>query len=338
MTKIPFHQTKGIRSFTVLALAAVAVLFFSCSAQEEESLQTAAGDGPAKVEPLYFSVSCEGSSETRGTPQEEDLNGEFIVLGSTYTGDWDGTQTMNFIYNGTVVDNGSYWRTVMGFAVPNAGTNMRFFAYFPDFDEDEGNGASPITLSSQVNPGMPYFSYVVPDSAQQQKDLMVALTDQVTSTGSLKNNPVDLTFKHLLTAVRFKVDNSCPKGFITKIVIKDVKYMGDYTFGNASWTAIGTSVKTVTMKTRLVTGMGMDDQVSDAFMLMPQTLGSTAKIQITFNNGRDYTLETAIDGKEWAQGKLTTYTIKMSSLKQMALTAEVQNWGRGKNLSYDTTY
>ena len=338
MTQNPFYQTKGIRGFavTVLTLAATAV-FCSCSTQDEDTPQAAAESHAAKVEQLQFRVSCEGS-ETRGTPQEEDLIGDFAVLASTYTGDWDGTQTMNFVYNGLVQDQGDRWGTVGGYTVPDVGTNMRFFAYFPDFDEEEAS-AVPITLSPQYNPGMPFFSYVVPDDAAKQQDLMVALTDQLTSTGSLKDNPIDLTFKHLLTAVRFKADASCPKGLITKIVIKDVKYMGDYTFGNASWTAIGTSVKSVTMSPRLATGAGSNtDAVSDAFMLMPQTLGASAKVQVTFNNGRDYVLETSVGGKEWAQGKLTTYTIKMSSLKQMTLTASVQDWGRGKNLSYDTTY
>ncbi|MBQ8712573.1 MAG: fimbrillin family protein [Prevotella sp.] len=339
MAQNPFYQTKGIRGFTVTALTlAATAVFCSCGTQNEDAPQAAAESHAAKVEQLQFRVSCEGS-ETRGTPQEVELNGEFAILGATYAGDWNGTQSMNYIYNGTVVDNGSYWRTVTGYAVPDAGTNMRFFAYFPAYVDVSGSDSEvPLTLSAQVNPGMPYLSYDVPTDAAQQHDLMVALTDQLTSTGSLKDAPIDLTFKHLLTAVCFKVDASCPQGLITKIVITDVKYRGDYTFGNETWTAIGTSVKTVTMSTRLVSGVDDDTQVSDAFMLMPQTLGASAKVQVTFNNGRDYVLETSVGGKEWAQGKLTTYTIKMSSLKQMTLTASVQDWGRGKNLSYDTTY
>ena len=72
--------------------------------------------------------------------------------------------------------------------------------------------------------------------------------------------------------------------------------------------------------------------------MMPQSLGSNAYVGITFDNGRIYTFRKSLENVLWEPGKIVTYNIKITSLKDLTLTVTIKDWEVGDTFNWTSTF
>lgn len=165
------------------------------------------------------------------------------------------------------------------------------------------------------------ISYVTPDDAEDQSDLLFASAEQ--SLGSSDKNEVHLTFKHLLTAVRFKVGpQQLPMSRIINIVIEGISSGGVYDMKTGNWTISDTRGMCSCPLNYDITGL--ENTIINGgdytFMLLPQKLTPDAKVTIIFEDLLDP--EHPITGHKsltarlatattpaWEAGQCVTYTL-----------------------------
>lgn len=125
---------------------------------------------------------------TRGTPVGKDnFYDKFHVLAY-----WskNGTLVDQFYMDEDAANNGSVWSTDQIYYWPGADHSFQFYAWAPT---DAGG------LTTPSSPQEKSLAYTVPEAAADQKDIVVATTDEIQGDN---NAAVPLTFKHICTAVR----------------------------------------------------------------------------------------------------------------------------------------
>ncbi len=142
------------------------------------------------------------------------------------------------------------------------------------------------------------FTYEVPATASEQKDLIAAAN----VVGSGYRAPVKLNFNHALTAVRFKTEESG----VASVKISGVNNTGTYTIGKNWSEQSGSASYTVTDL----------NASTSTLMLIPQTLPEGAEIVLEYSDGSS--IKKSIAGKEWKAGKMITYTLKKKGSKPVA--------------------
>lgn len=190
----------------------------AASAAQTSDVLTLQSDGSADTLFLQVSVSegidgarfVQPESGTRAAPVTgSSFYDSFGVLASAYTGSWSETSCLpDYMYN-VEVTKASSWTT--SYRWPS-GRTLGFFAYAP-------YNCEGVVLSGEDVPGSPTITYTVPDDVTKQKDLLVA-----TKLGaSASDGTADLSFKHALTAVKFKWGTLPSMQFkIKKITIRGV--------------------------------------------------------------------------------------------------------------------
>lgn len=298
------------------------------------------------MKPIVFKVNLKSKwnnndaeqSGSRGVPFNT-LYDSFGVF-SSYHEDYErDTIRMNYMYDtesGEVLDS---WQTYTTFAMPPALKGMRFFAYYPYQADDAEVKYIRFNDGNPKKQGAPFFDFSIPDSVQLQPDLMVA-DYEMNSNDLIAGDTIKFTFHHLLTAVRFTVDSSVPKGRIRNITISNVISGGTYYFGDIPYFLPYDTLKSYSMDTDIritATSVGKlsDDQ---AFLMMPQSLGADAEVSITFDNGRIYTLKKSLADVLWEAGKIVTYNIKITSLKDLTLTASIKDWEVGDTFNWNSSF
>lgn len=230
---------------------------------------------------------------------------------------------------------------------------VRFFAYAPY----HGQG---ITLSPRTQSGTPTLSYVTPSSVASQQDVVMnaAAVDVAKATA----DPIDMEFRHLLAAVRFKLGSPIQAGTIKKITIDGVKYKGTYDWATNQWTLDDETTSftfTANQPTTDGNNQPLVDQLvgtdNDVFLVPPQALGEDTKAVITLqfdNNGTptevDLTANLYTQGlvRQWEQSHTTTYTITTGDLSfdyvfevvedELDYDLDGDNNGDEENLPYNT--
>ena len=231
----------------------------------------------------------------------------FGVLAWAYQGEWNNTQTPNYIDNAKATAGSTYYGFNPPYFWPGDAYNMAFFAYAP-YDEDR-------TIFSKKE-GVPTLTYSVPTDIKEQKDLLACWRKDVDGN---KRDTVKLNFSHLCTAIKFKVGKGLENA-ITSISIKNVYGSGTYSVADGKWTPTGEANGTYTLTidskntsegTELTTG-------ENVFMMIPQTLPDGAEIEVTFmENGQEQTLTASIsDKKEWEKGHTIIYTISRTEVTE----------------------
>lgn len=177
--------------------------------------------------------------------------------------------------------------------------------------------ASGATITSEAA-GTQKLAYTVPDAASAQNDILMGYYK-----GNGNNSgTASITFYHPLTAVKFVVGEMEDVSAITNISLKGV-YAGGNTTQNAagtSFTWVGTtSTKTVS---QAVTGdlPSKDEQVGEAFLLIPQTLTEAASVEVTINatiNGAPAELIATLSSGQWKAGYTNIYTLGYSKLNYL---------------------
>lgn len=221
---------------------------------------------------------------------------------------WNNSQTPNFM-NNIEITKSSGWTT--DYYWPGINKKVAFFAYAPYRNIN-------ISFPSFFF-GAPTFSYTVPTQVKEQKDLLAV--DKVDLIGNgAGNTPVDLTFKHILTAVKFEVRDILP-GTIKKISLKNIIRTAKYTIGGAGWKShehypLWEYSQDMNFSVDGTPNVPITDGET-TFMMIPQTLPAGAKIEVIFVDDlthTEHTLSASIEGQSWPIGKTVMYRISKSSI------------------------
>lgn len=328
----------------VVSLVTIFGSFVLSSCNKDDGMGTPdANKTPESVmKPIAFKVNLKSywnnKAESRGVPYNT-LDESFGVFASYHEDYERDTIRMNYMYDtesGEVMDA---WQTYTPFSMPPPMKGMRFFAYYPYQDEDAEIKYIRINDGNKNHQGAPFFDFSIPDSVLAQPDLMVA-DCEMTSDRLIAGDTIKFTFHHLLTAVRFTVDSSVPKGRIRNVTIGNVVSGGTYYYGDTPVFMAYDTLKTYSMDTDIrisATSVGTFSE-DQAFLMMPQSLGSNAYISITFDNGRIYTFKKTMADVLWEPGKIVTYNIKITSLKDLTLTATIKDWEVGDTFNWTSSF
>ena len=278
----------------VFALAGMMALS-SCSSNEEE---LAVGKRP-----IVFGSVLADVHEGRAT-LATNLGGTIGIFGYKYGKDtWTGTtETPNFMYKEVATStNNTTWTTANSYFWPDDNTKqLRFFGYAPASAFSGTNG----TFASSATLGMPTFmGYTVPTNNAEQIDLMFGESNEYLSAGT---GSVTINFHHILSAITFSLGANSA-GTIQSVKLKGVPYTGTY---SASTTGGSWAVEPVP-------GVGANEYsggLSAVFLMIPQTLPSTARLEVAYTDGNSngHTLTYSLNGITWQMGKKYDYTINIA--------------------------
>ena len=256
---------------------------------------------------------------TRGTPVGKDnFYTKFHVLAY-----WrkNGTPVDQFYMNtnasnvGASVGTGAIWSTEQIYYWPGADHSFQFYAWAPT---DAGG------LTTPSSPQDKSLAYTVPEAATDQKDIVVATTNEIQGDN---NAAVPLTFKHICTAVRFAVGSQMQPGSIKSVALKGVKNAGTYDMAGGTWSIGNATVDFSQTLNKETTGTEANgDAITSpegTFMMLPQTLPAGATVEVVFTNasGVDRTLAASIGNTVWTMG--TTVTYKLSITPEYEMNIEV---------------
>lgn len=221
-----------------------------------------------------------------------------------------------FFANEPVSERGDCWMTAQPYYWPTGkGLSLSFAALAAAADD----GLSIDTDGRNLT-----LSYTVAAQAASQPDLMLAETGPLAKPA---DNYVPLQFKHICTAIRFRAGQELQPGTIEKITLKGICSGGVYR--NGQWGELtGNDSFSIDMPVN-TTGneVGGSDlyPAYQTFMLIPQTTGKDAALEVVFRDkisGAVRTLNASIAGHDWPAGKITTYNIGISPDFNIEFTSE----------------
>lgn len=204
------------------------------------------------------------------------------------------------------VGTGAIWSTEQIYYWPGADHSFQFYAWAPT---DAGGLITP------SSPQEKSLAYTVPEAAADQKDIVVATTDEIQGDN---NAAVPLTFKHICTAVRFAVGSQMQPGQIKSVALKGVKNAGTYDMAADNWSLGDATVNFSQTLNKETTGTEANgDAITTSegtFMMLPQTLPAGATVEVVFvnANNEDRTLTASIGNTEWKMGTTMTYKLSIT--------------------------
>ena len=204
------------------------------------------------------------------------------------------------------VGTGAIWSTEQIYYWPGADHSFQFYAWAPT---DAGG------LTTPSSPQEKSLAYTVPEAAADQKDIVVATTDEIQGDN---NAAVPLTFKHICTAVRFAVGSQMQPGQIKSVALKGVKNAGTYDMAADNWSLGDATVNFSQTLNKETTGTEANgDAITTSegtFMMLPQTLPAGATVEVVFvnANNEDRTLTASIGNTEWKMGTTVTYKLSIT--------------------------
>lgn len=204
------------------------------------------------------------------------------------------------------VGTGAIWSTEQIYYWPGADHSFQFYAWAPT---DAGGLITP------SSPQEKSLAYTVPEAAADQKDIVVATTDEIQGDN---NAAVPLTFKHICTAVRFAVGSQMQPGQIKSVALKGVKNAGTYDMAADNWSLGDATVNFSQTLNKETTGTEANgDAITTSegtFMMLPQTLPAGATVEVVFvnANNEDRTLTASIGNTEWKMGTTVTYKLSIT--------------------------
>lgn len=263
---------------------------------------------------IELSDSVKQHAMTRGAAvTQDDFYDKFHVLAY-----WkkDGTSTGQFYMNTDVTDKGNnLWSSDRTYIWPGKAHTLTFYAWAP---ADAG-------ITSPSSPESTTLEYTVPTTVTDQKDVVVATTEEIAGNA---NTTQPLTFRHICTAVKFKVGDQMQAGTIKKITISGVHNSGAYDMASDSW-QLGSNTTVFSIEQDIeMTGNESGSMITDGentFMMLPQELPAGAKVEIIFHDsqaGTDRTFSASIGGMTWPQGKTVTYTLSITPEYEFKLSDE----------------
>lgn len=190
------------------------------------------------------------------------------------------------------------------------------------------------------------FTLTTPTAVENQYDLMAAVSDTIRYAGDNTVPRVGLAFRHVLTAVNFRIGNnlSASKKAVTGVKFTGVHGSGSYSFTHSkalgTWTVDGSTSTFEKSGLNLaikgigqtIMGNGTDNLT---FFFIPQSLNGV-RLVVTFDDGSE--LAANLTG-QWLAGTTKTYTLseKNTDWTYTFNTNAVEPF-RAENLDRDTTF
>lgn len=255
-----------------------------------------------------------GAAATRGVPVTSlETYGSFHVQAHCTD---NGTPVSQFYMDDNATkSDGTVWSTSQVRYWPGENRTLQFFAWAP---ADAG-------ITSPSSPESTTLEYTVPTTVTDQKDVVVATTEEIAGNA---NTTQPLAFRHICTAVKFKVGDQMQAGTIKKITISGVHNSGAYDMASDSW-QLGSNTTGFSIEQDIeMTGNESGSMITDGentFMMLPQELPAGAKVEIIFHDsqaGTDRTFSASIGGMTWPQGKTVTYTLSITPEYEFKLSDE----------------
>lgn len=300
----------------IVSLLVAAVALSGCSDDFMEKENPEVNYDPSKVisiAPLATKGAMIGS--------ESQMSSIGVFCSYTALTDWTTSSTPNKMFNRQLNRNGSgVWvyanNTPENWNATTANDRFTFFSYAPfatgNYDASgnpTGNGI--VVNGNNTTAGIPSLTYTVPSNCANQPDLMVSVIQKNIRKSP---SPVLLSMQHALTSVGFKMIGAGQQ--VSKITIKGVKSVGTLAVQGDSiqWTNVsGSSDLDVKINTGITLGpTGQQMNSVDGYMMMiPQTLGTNAKIVVTLQNGS--TREATLNTQVWSAGKHVDYVMTITA-------------------------
>ena len=263
-----------------------------------------------------------GAAATRGVPVTSlETYGLFHV--QAHCTDNGAPVSQFYMDDNATKSDGTVWSTSQVRYWPGENRTLQFFAWAP------ANAAFTATPGS---PESTTFEYEVPALAADQKDIVVATTDPY--VGNYEQQ-VPLTFKHILTAVKFETGSQMQPGTIKSVALKGVKKSGTYTAfptgntGEGTWTLNDATADYTQELNKTTTGTETNGTPVTAeegtFMMLPQTLPDGAEVEVVFQDGtsgQERTMSASIAGTQWPQGKTVTYKLSITPTYELEFISE----------------
>lgn len=317
-------------------------------------------------EQLYVHTFVENGIKSEGSAAEMTRGGKILttsdlqtigVIGYKYNQGEDPSTVAPFFYNklATKKSDGSF-SFAKGLYWPSANERFSFYAFAPEpyrRYNSWGNNFAFNVYSQEADPGKPQLFYRVQDDVDAvNHDIVVAEAENVTAGGGT-NGIVDLTFRHILTRLKFVIGANNPSGYrISNITLDNVLTAGVYTYGDGwdgydSGTGYGPQTDDLSINCDISTNQTngteikpygesasyYDDNNNEIeyepqIFVIPQTLGvynhSYEKPSITITIYRESDNSSAqlfipLDGQEWEAGKTVTYAISTSALNYLEI-------------------
>ncbi|HAC20804.1 MAG TPA: hypothetical protein DCF91_01740 [Porphyromonadaceae bacterium] len=257
-------------------------------------------------EGIRSSAKTESHIATRGAPVTDIVTsyGKYGVF--CYIKDQQSQTTHFYMYNEEVSYSNNNWITNETYYWPGSNYDLTFYAYAPL------NNTNLTLPDASDAVAVPKLTYTVPSLVQEQSDLLVAATDQM--SGNLKTQ-VPLSFKHICTAIRFDAHEQIQPGVLQKITLKGIHGQGTYDMNAHSWSVDATTGEyTVEPSVDTEGGSPVITSGENTFMMIPQVLGENAAIEIEFKDkvtNKVNTFSSSLSG-EWLIGKTVTYKISIT--------------------------
>lgn len=262
-----------------------------------------------------------------------DACGSFGVTAYAYRGKWadGGGRTLYISDKQASGKNGTYDFSPSVFW-PGEEFKLAFFAYAP-YGAIDADGVG--------RDGLPEFSYTVQDKIEDQKDLLAWWGTDYSrkSSGTAGTDAVDIDFRHLCTAVKFKMgEGENLQKNIKSISLKGVYREGTWSAAEADgWNGGHWTLDSGTgdFSVDVASSGGYEDGTEittgeKVFMMLPQTLPDGAEIEVVYNDGSsDQTLTASIAGTDWGQGEMVVYRISHEDIvREPTLKVDwlVSNW------------
>lgn len=258
---------------------------------------------------VFTEDCCDTTVLTRATPvTNANMYHSFGISAYSYIGSWSESRMPNYFYNATATKNGNTYTLPSTYYWPGVSYKMKFFAYAP---VEKGR----YQLSGIDYPGSPILNVRIPGDVNEQADLLVANTEEVSGN---HGSTVPLAFHHALTAIRIECGSDLQDGTVKSVSLKNVYSKGGFNLGTLSWEHVNSPATFSQTLNKSTSGTPGEILTTDAqtFMMLPQILPEGAQLEVVFtdNTGTNHTLTASINGMRWPIGKTVTYKISSSSI------------------------
>ena len=242
---------------------------------------------------------------------------QYISRGTQIEPSLDGMQPFGvtaFLEGGKYMDNvevtreksGSTvtWKPASNYLWP-AGKVLDFYARHPLVLDG-------LTMNSDLTGA----DYTVNADNGKQADLMFAVAKGETEPAG--GGSTSLAFNHALTAVKFVCGANMEAGTLKSISLENVCSQGTYAVEGMTWSDVKTPATFSLSVDKSTAGSKEDDALTDntqTFFMIPQTLGTDAKVKVEFEDATGTkTLTAKIGGQKWERGTTVTYRVSTTSI------------------------
>lgn len=274
--------------------------------------------------------------ETRGTMVQADAFNEFMAFGYKTSG-----TTTTQMFNTYHQKDGGMWEKPVGAAGgdnengyywPGSDWSCSFFGIaMSDNKLTNQNFYNNVTTTTNAAGQIVSFDYTVPEAAVDQPDIMVASATNLPGDGS---QGATLDFKHILTAINVKVGATMQNGTIESISFNNIYGKATYNLESGVWSNLREFNElhnyTVDLGEGFATTPSQNgtqiNSTGATFMVIPQTLSSSAEIEIRFKHAgaaEAISIKGALTGSSWPQGKVVNYLINVKPDGNLVFTSTV---------------